>query len=94
MASIDAIRNVIFSFKKAGASILLITHNEVMASMGDVVSLLCEGIIIKQGNPYEVSNYFKTYCYDCTSMDDPKCEDNEEAMIASVDNLSGKTTRK
>ena len=94
MASIDAIRNVIFSFKKAGASVLLITHNEEMASIGDVVSLLCEGVIIKQGNPNDVSNYFKAYCYDCSSKNDPKCKDDEKAVFASLDNLIGDAVTK
>lgn len=94
MASIDAIRNVIFSFKKAGASVLLITHNEAMASMGDVASLLCEGIIVKQGDPYDVRKYFKSYCYDCSSKDDPKCKDDEQEVRTSLDKLSGKTVTK
>ncbi len=88
MASIDAIRNVIFSFKKRGASVLLITHNEEMASIGDVVSLLCEGIILKQGNPYDVSNYFKSYCYDCSSRENSKCQDAEMTVSTSPDNLN------
>ncbi|OQX56700.1 MAG: ABC transporter ATP-binding protein [Candidatus Cloacimonas sp. 4484_209] len=65
MASISAIRNVIRSFKKIGTSIFLITHNENMAKIGDRVSLLCSGEVLKEGTPEEVTKFFKKHCKSC-----------------------------
>ncbi len=75
MASIDAIQNAILSFKENGALVILITHNEIMASMGDEVSLLCEGTILKTGDAKTVSSFFKEYCYDCYSYNNPNCDE-------------------
>ncbi len=65
MASIAAIKKMIRSFKKMGASVLLITHSEEMAKIGDSVALLCNGKIVKEGNVKEVTEFFKRYCKEC-----------------------------
>ncbi len=82
MASIDAIQSAILSFKREGASVILISHNKEMAGMGDVVSLLCEGTILKTGDANTVSSFFKEYCYDCYSYDDPRCAEKISAIPA------------
>ncbi len=65
MASINAIRNVIMSFKKLGTSTVLITHNEEMAKIGDKASLLCNGEVLKEGTQEEVVKFFKKHCQVC-----------------------------
>jgi len=65
MASINAIRNVIRSFKKIGTSTVLITHNEGMAKIGDKISLLCNGEVLKEGTTEEVTKFFKKNCKVC-----------------------------
>ena len=65
MASISAIKKMIKSFKKMGASILLITHSERMARIGDSVALLCNGKIVKEGDVKEVTEFFKKHCKEC-----------------------------
>ena len=65
MASISAIKKMIKSFKKMGASILLITHSERMAKIGDSVALLCNGKIVKEGDVKEVTEFFKKHCKEC-----------------------------
>ena len=65
MASISAIKKMIKSFKKMGASILLITHSERMAKIGDSVALLCNGKIVKEGDVKEVTEFFRKHCKEC-----------------------------
>ena len=65
MASITAIKKVIKNFKKMGTSVLLITHSERMARIGDTVGLLCDGKIVKEGNVKEVTEFFRKYCREC-----------------------------
>ena len=65
LASIGVITGLIRKFKENGASVLLITHNEKMASMGDVVSLLCGGKIVKQGKAEDMAGFFERYCRGC-----------------------------
>jgi len=65
MASISAIKKMIKSFKKMGASVLLITHSEGMARIGDSVALLCNGKIVKEGDVKEVTEFFRKHCKEC-----------------------------
>ncbi len=68
MASIHAIINVIRKFKKMGTATLLITHNEEMAKIGDKVSLLCDGKVLKEGETEEVIKFFKQNCKICNHI--------------------------
>jgi len=68
MASIGAIRNVIRNFKGNGTSVILITHNEKIAKIGDIVSLLCSGEVVKEGSSDEVTKFFKKYCKGCNHV--------------------------
>lgn len=65
LAFIEVIKKIIKDFKKQGTSVLLITHNEKMAEIGDVVSLMCEGKIIKQDKPENVASFFRENCSKC-----------------------------
>ena len=65
MASINRIRNIMSKFKESGGSVILITHNEKIASYGDIASLMCKGKIVKEGSPKEVTRYFKEFCKRC-----------------------------
>jgi Fe-S cluster assembly ATP-binding protein len=69
MLSVPEIIQVILSFKKQGASVLLITHQENIALIADRASQLCAGRIIAQGNPREVAEqYKKGSCIRCDGL--------------------------
>ncbi len=62
MLSLKRIMDFILSLKKKGASVLLITHREEVVEISDTASLMCEGEIIRSGDPKLVRDYFKTHC--------------------------------
>jgi len=65
MASIGVITGIMRRLRGDGASVLLITHNEKMAAIGDRVSLLCGGKIVKEGKAGEMAGFFERYCKGC-----------------------------
>jgi Fe-S cluster assembly ATP-binding protein len=66
MLSTGDVINVINSFKKKGASVLLITHREEIVSIADRASQLCGGRIVCSGEPGMVAEYFKSRkCLKC-----------------------------
>ena len=71
MASISAIKRVIQGLKKIGASVILITHSEAMAKIGDRVALLCNGRIVKDGDVKEVTEFFRKHCEECDHIGKP-----------------------
>ncbi len=70
MASIDVIKRVVKRLKREGSSVLLITHNEKMSKIADSVSLLCNGIIVKEGDIGEVTSFFGRVCKKCDHVGD------------------------
>lgn len=62
MLSLERIMDFILDLKRRGASVLLITHREEVVEVADRASLMCEGEIIKSGDPKAVRDYFKTRC--------------------------------
>jgi len=62
MLSLKKIKDYILSLKERGSSIFLITHGEEITEISDKISLMCNGEIIKSGNPGEVRDYFKRHC--------------------------------
>jgi len=60
MLSTEDIINVINAFKENGASVLLITHREVIAMIADRASQLCGGRIVCSGEPEMVAEYYKS----------------------------------
>lgn len=69
--SINYIKQVIKTLVKLGASVILITHHEEVASMGDRASSLCAGEIVITGDPQEVSRFFKNHCWECLHVNEP-----------------------
>jgi Fe-S cluster assembly ATP-binding protein len=66
MLSTGDIINVVNAFKKRGASVLLITHREEIASIADKASQLCGGRVVCSGEPEMVAEYFKSRkCLKC-----------------------------
>ena len=59
LPSIDEIEEVILSFKRAGGSVLLITHVEPVARIADRASYLCGGRIAFTGDPVEAAERYK-----------------------------------
>lgn len=65
MMSIDIINNFINSLMKRSISVITITHREEIALGSDYAYLLCSGIVLKEGNPIEISKYYKSMCDVC-----------------------------
>jgi len=63
--SLEEITDVIRHLSMQGAAVLLITHREEMALMANEASLMCAGMIIASGDPYDVTNYFRSHCDEC-----------------------------
>lgn len=59
MLSIGHIIDIIRALKRAGGSVLLITHQEDVALIADRASQLCAGRIIYSGNPREAVAHFR-----------------------------------
>jgi len=62
--SLDYIAEIVYELKKHG-SVILITHNEDVAMLSDRCLLLCDGFIVKEGEPGEIVSYFKRKCVPC-----------------------------
>lgn len=65
MASIDVIKKAIKTLKKMKTSVILITHSEEMARIGDRAALLCNGKIVKKGDVRDITKFFKKHCKKC-----------------------------
>lgn len=63
--ALDNIVNMIKELKKLGTTVLLITHREEVSEIADRTSLMCSGLIVKEGKPKEVGKYFKEKCIPC-----------------------------
>jgi len=62
MLSLKKIKDYILSLKERGSSVFLITHREEITEISDKISLMCNGEIVKSGNPNEVRDFFKRRC--------------------------------
>jgi len=62
-----SILELIRELKRRGTTVLLITHREEVAEIADWSSLLCWGLVMKEGTPREVGRYFKQKCVPCPS---------------------------
>jgi len=56
---------LIQTLKENGSSVLVITHREEIAAASDKASLMCEGAILRSGDPLEISEFFKNRCIPC-----------------------------
>jgi Fe-S cluster assembly ATP-binding protein len=61
----DNLIMLIKDLKSQGTTILLITHREEVARISDKSSLICDGSIVKEGEPSRVSDYYKNRCKPC-----------------------------
>jgi Fe-S cluster assembly ATP-binding protein len=74
VVALNNIADMINYFKDSGSGILLITHSEEMLDYADKAALVCEGEIIRQGEPSKISEYFKSYCYPCAKAEECETE--------------------
>jgi Fe-S cluster assembly ATP-binding protein len=63
--SLKEVITMIQHLKKNGSSVLVITHREEIAAASDRASLMCDGVVVKTGDPVEISNFFKNECKPC-----------------------------
>ena len=70
-----AIEQVLATVKSISSegSVLLITHQEEFLKIADVATLICNGIVLRTGNPNEISKYYK---YECAFCDDEERRKN------------------
>ena len=69
VVALNNIEDVINDFKENNTGVILITHNEAMLELADKSALICNGEIIKRGDPKDISNYFKFECLSCKDQD-------------------------
>ncbi|HOA69969.1 MAG TPA: ABC transporter ATP-binding protein [Methanosarcina thermophila] len=65
VVSLKEIVALIQTLKENGSSVLVITHWEEIAAASDKASLMCEGTILRSGDPLEISEFFKNRCIPC-----------------------------
>jgi len=63
--SLKEVIALMHDLKKNGSSVLVITHREEIAAASDRASLMCDGVIVRTGDPVEISNFFKDECKPC-----------------------------
>ncbi len=63
--SLKEVITMIQHLKKNGSSVLVITHREEIAAASDRASLMCDGVVVRTGDPVEISNFFKNECKPC-----------------------------
>jgi len=51
--------------RERGTAVLLITHSDEMLKHSDQASLICAGVIVKQGSPRTIRKYFTDKCMPC-----------------------------
>ncbi|TDO94397.1 iron-regulated ABC transporter ATPase subunit SufC [Halanaerobium saccharolyticum] len=74
VVALNNIAEMINYFKESGSGILLITHSEEMLKYADRAALICEGEIIRQGDPSDISEYFKSFCGPCVKEEECETE--------------------
>ncbi len=59
MLSYGKIEEAVYTLKKNGATVILITHNKELVNLGDMAHVLSNGKIIKSGDPKLVKRFFE-----------------------------------
>jgi Fe-S cluster assembly ATP-binding protein len=72
--SLNHVLDAVRVLAKNGASVLLITHQNEIAASADRASSLCEGTILRTGNPQEISRFFRNHCRECPNVRAPSGE--------------------
>lgn len=63
--SLDDIARLIRRMASEGTTVLLITHRDEMVPVADVAALMCEGEIVRVGDPAEVRRHYARRCRPC-----------------------------
>ena len=63
--SIDDIAGLIRKMATEGTTVLLITHRDETVPVANVASLMCEGEIVRNGDPKDVRSYYARRCLPC-----------------------------
>jgi Fe-S cluster assembly ATP-binding protein len=63
--SLTRILEAVRILAKNGASVLLITHQNEIAASADRASSLCNGTILKTGDPLAIGRFFQNHCREC-----------------------------
>ncbi len=77
--SVSLIVDVIRTLAGHGSAVLLITHLEEVAATADRASSLCEGKILRTGDPLDIARFFRDHCMACPA---PKGQAKEEIVHA------------
>ncbi|MCD6252924.1 MAG: ATP-binding cassette domain-containing protein [Thermotogae bacterium] len=72
LMSTEMIRDVFHRLKAAGSTVIAVTHREEIALLTDKAFLVCSGMVIKEGLPMEVCEYYKTLCDWCDHVNKPE----------------------
>ena len=75
--SVSHIADVIRTLARNGSAVLLITHHEEVAATADRASSLCEGTILRTGEPQAIARFFRNHCRECPRAVEP----TEEALL-------------
>ncbi|MFW6256582.1 MAG: ABC transporter ATP-binding protein [Bacillota bacterium] len=81
VVALNNIGNVINNFKEKNTGVLLITHSEEMLDFADRAVLICNGKILKEGNPREISKYFRNECVPC---EDENYKEHREKEVGKI----------
>lgn len=65
VVSLKEIVSLIKTLKENGSSVLVITHRKEIAAASDRASLMCDGTILRSGDPGEISHFFINRCIPC-----------------------------
>ncbi|MFO7818732.1 MAG: ABC transporter ATP-binding protein [Halanaerobacter sp.] len=65
VVALNNISKVINDFKEVGTGVILITHSDEMLDLADEANLICEGEIIRSGEPQRIADYFRNDCLPC-----------------------------
>lgn len=63
--SLDGVARVIRRLAERGTAVLLITHRDEMVPVADVAALMCEGEIVRVGDPLTVRMHYARRCRPC-----------------------------
>jgi Fe-S cluster assembly ATP-binding protein len=63
--SLDDVARLIRRLAERGTAVLLITHRDEMVPVADVAALMCEGEIVRVGEPAEVRRHYARRCRPC-----------------------------
>jgi len=63
--SLDDIAQLIRRMAAEGTTVLLITHRDEMVPVADAAALMCEGEIVRVGDPDDVRRYYARRCRPC-----------------------------